>query len=160
MINTLHPYCVTAMAFDFCPHHIQTIGKVGDFRFARRVDNFCFTACQHRRHQRIFSSPDRHHREHDAPALQSVTRSRLNIASRQFNNRTKRLHCPNMQIYWPGTNRTATRQRNTCLAIARQERSQHQNRCPHFGNQLIRRIKNCRPARHRNLFTIANHINT
>ena len=63
IINTLHPYGVAAMPLDPGPHGIQAVAQIGDFRFTRGIDNFCFAACQHRRHQRIFSTANRHHRK-------------------------------------------------------------------------------------------------
>ncbi len=65
-----------ADALDFCAHFDETLGNVADFRLARGVFNQGFALCECSRQKHVVRRTDRHFRENDMCAAQTLRRAR------------------------------------------------------------------------------------
>ncbi len=95
---------------DFRPHRDQAVSKVGNFRLARRIDDFCGAMGQGRRHHRGLGCAHRDERKHDLRALEPARRLGRDITFRQFDFRTHRFQRREMQFDGPRTDGAAAGQ--------------------------------------------------
>ena len=150
-IHSLHQHPMRPGTFDTRAHCRQTQRKVADFGIARRVQDFAFTPCESRRHQRRLGRPNGWRGQHDAAAAQPIALGPgVNVAGLHVDVGPQRLQCLEMQIDRPRADRAASRQGHARRAEAGQQRRQDENAGAHAADHSRRAPARCglprRPA--------------
>ena len=101
---------------------------------------------ERRRHHQVLGRPDRDLRKHDLRAGQPVRRPRLDVALLERDLGAELFQALEMQVDRPGTDGAAARQRDLGLALARQQRAEHQNARPHLAHQVVGRPRAGQPT--------------
>ena len=125
-LYTVNGDLVSANTADLGTHSVQAVGKVDNFRFARRVFNdrcsFGNGCCHHQ----VFRTGYGNRFHEDMRATQSF-HFRLDVATLAVELCSHGLQTLDMQINRPGSNDTASWHGHFCLAKSCQQRTQNQN---------------------------------
>ena len=137
-IATLDDNRIGTGARDLCAHRSQERREVDDFGFARGVFDDCAPARERRCHHQVLGAGDTHGVLDDARAREPSC-FRMDVAALDRDFGPHRLETRDVQVHRPRANRATARQRNTCLAIARKQRAEHENRRSHGLHEVVGR---------------------
>ena len=120
-------------------HLVEAIGDVDDFGFQRRVVDHGGAVGERRRHDRGMGAADGDFGKDDFAALQPVRRARHHIAAVDLDFGAELRHRHDEKVDRPRADGATAGHRYPRLAHAGDERRQHPEACPHFGDELIGR---------------------
>ena len=136
---------ISARALDLGAHLNEGLGKVDDFGLTRCVFEYCFTVSERGSHHKVLGTGNGHDIKVDLCAFQPFC-LRYNIAMLDIDSSTHFLKAHDVQVYRPGSNGAAARERDPGLAKAGDERSQDQYGSPHGPDQIIGSFRICKPG--------------
>jgi len=125
------------LAFDLRAHATQAMGQINDLGFAGGVFQHRGALCECRRHQRVFSRPNRHDREIHHRPLEAALGLGMDIAVAQFQIGAHRLQRLEVQIDGPRADGATAGQRHNRPPITRQHRPQHEDRGAHLAHDIV-----------------------
>ncbi|HJW40854.1 MAG TPA: hypothetical protein VJ476_06455 [Rhizomicrobium sp.] len=119
-------------------HGDQAAGDVVDLRLEGGVGNHGFASGEHRGHHGVFGRADRGKGKFDMRAAQALGRPGDDIAFLKLDIGAQHLKRLDVEIDRTAANRIAARQRYFRVALARDERTEHQEARPHLGDNVVR----------------------
>ena len=137
-LHALDDDSVGACALDLGAHGNQEIGQIDHLGLARGILEHRLALGQRRGHHQILGAGDGDGLQHQPRAFQRCG-TRLDIAVLDVNVGAHGLQAGDVNIDRTRADRAAAGQRHVRRAEARQQRTQHQNRCAHGLHELVRR---------------------
>ncbi len=113
------------------------MGKIDNFRLARRIFEHRRALGQCRRHQRVLRGTDRDDGKLKNATLEASGRAGMHIAIAQVQLCAHGFECTQVQVYGPRPDGATTGQGHNSMSIARQHWPKNQNRGTHFADDVI-----------------------
>jgi hypothetical protein len=131
-------------ARDLRAHAVEECRQVADLRLAGGVVEHRLTLRQHGRREQVLGGADTREVEHDAGAAQRLT-PRLDETVHDLEVGAHGLQAAEVHVELAAADVVAAGHRDSRLAAARQQRSQHVDRGAHPRDELVRRLRSERP---------------
>ena len=137
LVHTLNPYGVGSCTFYLCPHLVEEVGQVNDFRFLRSIFKVCGTLCQNCCHHDVFCGSHAGEVKIDGIPDESLTAcGSFNVIVLICDYSTQCFQPLKMQIYGSCAYGASARMRYAGDTLSGKQRSHYQYRGPHLVYQF------------------------
>ena len=129
-----------AGTLDLGAHRVQALGKVDDLGLAGGVDDDRLALGQGRRHHQVLGGADGGLGKADLGPLQPARRPGPDVAARHLDHGAEPLEAGQVQVDRPGADGAAAGQRHLRLALAGEQRPQHEDGGAHPPDDVVGRL--------------------